>query len=262
MENTLALFQFNSKSVRVVMRDGEPWFVAKDLCDVLGLTNSRMALEKLDEDEKGVSSVDTIRGLQQLSVVNESGLYALVLRCRDAMTPGSVPHSFRKWITSEVLPQIRKTGSYGIQGQTQDLLDWFRRLALFRSKTRIPIGYFCIFEETIELLADFEEAGYRLPPRSVPDISIGKCFCNYLRRIGKYDKGLIREYLHCYPDGRQVMANIYHISLLPIFKEWFAVTYKVDKLKKYLASKDPLAKEALDKVLATYEDDRRIFLKA
>lgn len=254
---TLSLFEFRQSPVRVIIKDGSPWFVAKDLCTVLGLGSHRVPVSRLDPEDKTVETIQTPGGAQQLAIVNESGMYSLVLTSRKEEAK-----AFKRWITAEVLPQIRKTGSYGIQGQADDLLDWFRRLALFRSKTRIPIGYFCIFEETIQLLADFEEAGYRLPPRSVPDISIGKCFCNYLRQIGKYDKALIREYLHCYPDGRQVMANIYHLSLLPIFKEWFAVTYKVDKLKKYLASKDPSAKEALDKVLATYEDDRRIFLKA
>jgi len=94
------------------MIDGNPWFVAADVCAALGIGNNRMAVEKLDDDEKGVSSIDTLGGQQEMLVVNESGLNAIILRCRDAMTTGTVAHRYRKWVTSEVLPAIRKTGSY------------------------------------------------------------------------------------------------------------------------------------------------------
>ena len=92
--------------------DGNPWFAASDVCKALGLTNSRMSLKALDADEKGVSSTYTPGGRQAVNVISESGLYTLILRCRDAVTPGTIPYRFRKWVTGEVLPQIRKTGRY------------------------------------------------------------------------------------------------------------------------------------------------------
>lgn len=98
--------------VRVVVIDGEPWFVAKDVCAVLGIKNYRDAVSPLDDDEKGVGSTDTNGGDQQMLVMSESGLYTLVVRSRAATTPGTVQHRFRKWVTAEVLPQIRKTGQY------------------------------------------------------------------------------------------------------------------------------------------------------
>lgn len=106
------IFKFDDKDVRVVVKNGEPWFVAVDLCDALNLTNSRVSLMALDDDEKGVSSTYTIKGNQEVAVVSESGMYTLILRCRDAVKPGTVPYRVRKWVTSEVLPSIRKTGSY------------------------------------------------------------------------------------------------------------------------------------------------------
>ncbi len=106
-------FSFDqSFNVRVVMRDGDPWFVAADVCAALGIVNNRDALEKLDDDERGVGLTDTTEGVRKVGIVNESGLYTLILRCRDATKPGTVPHRFRKWVTSEVIPSIRKTGSY------------------------------------------------------------------------------------------------------------------------------------------------------
>lgn len=112
-QNDFTIFKFGDSEVRVINKCGEPWFVAKDVCDALNLTNSRKALTALDDDEKGVTLSYTLGGEQNLSIVSESGMYTLVLRCRDAVNKGSVPHKFRKWVTAEVLPSIRKTGSYG-----------------------------------------------------------------------------------------------------------------------------------------------------
>ncbi|MGN8088056.1 BRO-N domain-containing protein [Ralstonia sp. 22086] len=109
-------FNFESHAVRVVMRDDEPWFVAADVCRALQLTNPTKALLSLDADEKALTSIQGLsRGNDQANVISESGMYTLVLRCRDAMKPGTVPHRFRKWVTSIVLPAIRKTGQFTAQ---------------------------------------------------------------------------------------------------------------------------------------------------
>lgn len=93
--------------IRQVTSKGELWFVAKDICDILRLTNSRQATSALDDDEKGVISNDTPGGRQAMTVVNESGMYALILQSRKPEAK-----AFRKWVTSEVLPSIRKYGFY------------------------------------------------------------------------------------------------------------------------------------------------------
>jgi len=100
-------FDFNGQQVRVVIIDGEPHFIATDLCDVLDIRNSRDALARLDDDEKGVVTTDTLGGPQQVAAVNESGMYALVLTSRKPEAK-----AFKKWVTGTVLPAIRKTGSY------------------------------------------------------------------------------------------------------------------------------------------------------
>lgn len=85
----------------------EPWFAAKDVCEILGLENSSQAISRLDDDEKGVISSDTPGGKQKLAAVNESGLYNLIFQSRKPEAK-----KFRKWVTSEVLPCIRKHGQY------------------------------------------------------------------------------------------------------------------------------------------------------
>lgn len=101
-------FSFEAKSLRSVTRDGEPWFVAADVCGMLGVSNGRDAVARLDGDERGVGLIDTPGGAQKMIVVDESGLYNLVLGSRKPEAK-----RFKKWVTSEVLPSIRKTGSYG-----------------------------------------------------------------------------------------------------------------------------------------------------
>lgn len=101
---------FEGHELRIVERDGEPWFVAKDVCDILEINNNRQALARLDEDEKGVSLIDTLGGKQKLATVNEFGLYSLVLSSRKAEAK-----KFKRWITHEVIPSIRKTGSYSLE---------------------------------------------------------------------------------------------------------------------------------------------------
>ncbi|HBU6133915.1 TPA: Bro-N domain-containing protein [Enterobacter cloacae] len=109
----LSVFSFQENHpVRVVLVGGEPWFVAADVCNAIGIINHRDAVGKLDEDEKGVGSTDTLGGKQEVTIVSESGLYTLILRCRDAVKQGTTAWRFRKWVTNEVLPAIRKTGGY------------------------------------------------------------------------------------------------------------------------------------------------------
>ena len=94
-------------SVRMQMIKDEPWFAAKDVCELLGLDNSRQAVSRLDDDEKGVINSDTLGGKQELTFVNESGMYALIFQSRKPQA-----RAFRKWVTGEVLPSLRKYGYY------------------------------------------------------------------------------------------------------------------------------------------------------
>jgi prophage antirepressor-like protein len=94
-------------SIRIVDRDGAPWFVAADVCAILGLVNHSMAMRVLCFDEKGVNRIDTPGGPQSMSIISESGLYKLILR---SDKPQARP--FQDWVTQTVLPAIRKDGGY------------------------------------------------------------------------------------------------------------------------------------------------------
>ena len=105
--NEIVAFNFNGADVRTLTKDGNPWWVAKDVCDVLGLSNITEALAGLDRDE--LTSVMLKSGGQgrEMKIINEAGLYSLILRSRKPEA-----RTFKRWITHEVLPTLRKTGSY------------------------------------------------------------------------------------------------------------------------------------------------------
>ncbi len=105
--NGLQIFTYNGNEVRTVQKDGEPWWVLKDVCEVLGISKYRDTAARLEDDERELIRVDTLGGAQEMLCVNESGLYNVILR---SDKPEAKP--FRKWVTSEVLPPIRKHGAY------------------------------------------------------------------------------------------------------------------------------------------------------
>lgn len=100
-------FNYNGATVRTVVKNGEPWLVLKDVCEVLEIGNSRDVTSRLDEDEKGVGTIDTLGGKQEVTIINESGLYNVILLSRKPEA-----RQFKRWVTHEVLPTIRKHGAY------------------------------------------------------------------------------------------------------------------------------------------------------
>lgn len=114
MNELQKVFNYQEKAVRVVTKDGEPWFVAKDVCDILEIANSRDAIVRLDDDEKGVGIADTNGGKRNVTIIAESGVYALAFTSRKEEA-----ENFRRWLRKEVLPSIRKHGIYA----TNELLD-------------------------------------------------------------------------------------------------------------------------------------------
>ena len=113
ISNSLQLFENTDWKVRVVMRDGEPWFVAKDVCECLDLGNPSQAIARLEDDERWLISNEALRANGETSVVSEPGLYSLVLGSRKPEAK-----AFKRWVTHEVLPSIRKTGGYSVAQTT------------------------------------------------------------------------------------------------------------------------------------------------
>ncbi len=140
--NEVTKFEFNGNDFRSITDEtGIIWFVAKDVCDILGLESVGKALERIPSNHKGVNSIHTLGGIQQMSMVDEPGLYRLILRSNK---PEAEP--VMEWVTSEVLPTIRKTGGYRLDGKHTTGLD-------YRDK------YIAILEEKIQWMNTAPHAG-------------------------------------------------------------------------------------------------------
>ena len=113
----LKIFNYKNNEVRTTIKDGEIWWVLKDICKILGINNSKMVAARLDEDEKGVSLTDSLGGAQKTTIINEPGLYKVILR-----SDKPEAKNFMNWITHEVLPSIRKHGAYITSAKMEELM--------------------------------------------------------------------------------------------------------------------------------------------
>ena len=131
-KNEIVPFGYNDQLVRTVLIDNSPWFVAKDVCAALDLSDVSMSVSKLDDDEKLVQKIFVSGQNRDVVIINESGLYTLILRSNKPQAK-----RFRKWVTSEVLPNIRKNGVYDATGAINERLDRIEKalgdLAEFKS---------------------------------------------------------------------------------------------------------------------------------
>lgn len=128
MKNNIVAFKYNEQQVRTIEKNGEPWFVGKDVAEILGYSDTAQAVRKhIDTEDKGVVEMTTPGGKQPVTIINESGLYSLILSSKLPTAK-----EFKHWVTSEVLPSIRKTGEYKITPAQQNRLDIMER----NSRTR------------------------------------------------------------------------------------------------------------------------------
>lgn len=132
--NGLKVFFYKGKDVRTIQRNGEPWWVLKDVCDVLGLTTPARVAERLDEDEVSQTHLtDAIGRQQETLILNESGLYNVILRSDKAEAK-----KFKRWVTHEVLPQIRKHGAYITSAKLEEIMNdpdsWIKLLTALKKE--------------------------------------------------------------------------------------------------------------------------------
>ena len=156
MNQLQRVFNYHGNGVRIIVRDGEPWFVAADVCRILELGNSGQAISRLEEDEKSTIILnDGSPGNPNYAIVDEPGLYSLVLSSRKAEAK-----TFKRWVTHEVLPTIRKTGSYH----------------------QIPQTY----PEALRLAADLAEENQRLLPKAeMHDLFLSADNCQSMNVVAK-----------------------------------------------------------------------------
>lgn len=242
MSNALQLFSFKDQPVRVIFVDEEPWWVVKDVCQVLEIADQTTAVNRLDSDEKGTHTVRTPGGNQKMLCINEPGLYGLVLTSRKPEAK-----EFKRWLKHDVIPSIRKTGSYSAikQARHQINQDYYERLKINREGNRFNPSRFTTLEVLDNLSLKWGYDLFELTEKCRPDISYGQAFMDALRKdgynttIGKPDSEIIKVW-HVV-DIRTMLereVNSFPNKWYGFNLDFFGTVYVSNHLPKYLRGKD------------------------
>lgn len=245
MQYALKVFEYeNKRPFRIIDRNGEPWFVLADVCGELGIGNPSDAARRLDDDEKdALDIIDPMQRTQRATIINESGLYSLILTSRKPEAK-----RFKKWVTSEVLPSIRRTGRYG--GGTPAFIRRYNA-----NWDRVDNGHFSVISElAVRLWGRFEQLGHILADRAAdgtenrPDVSVGRLFSSWLKAKHTNVCEEFSYYQHWTPDA-EVPARQYPLKMLPLYLEFVDNVWIPEHAERYLSTRDPAALPYLSKLL-------------
>lgn len=251
----LAIFKYQSpeeqqmNELTTVEINGEIWFVGSQVCNLLDIRNASDAIGRLDDDEKLISVIPMAGQNRSVNLISESGLYALIFKSRKESA-----QQFRKWVTKEVIPSIRKKGYYGKIDRTQAPNFYIRYKDNLH---KIDRNHFSVISELfVTLNAELEKLGYQIPDVGengkgiYPDISVGRMFSDYLKRTDSPFRENFKTYKHSFPDNRaDVEARMYPIEALPIFRKFVFEKWVPERSQDYFKARDPLALDYLPKLL-------------
>jgi prophage antirepressor-like protein len=233
---------------RVIDRDGEPWFALADVCERLDIKNPSDAASRLDSDEKMTLAITeghlgSRGGARQMTIINESGLFSIIFR---STKPDA--KRFKKWVTAEVLPTIRKTGGY--RGTTPDFIkrandNW----------NRVDQGYFSVINELAVIVwGRMEREGHIMADKAPngkqnrPDVAVGQRFAKWLTENHPKVCGNHKFYIHKTPEW-EGEARQYPNAMLPLFREYVETVWWPDCFEDYIKTRDPKALQYLQKLL-------------
>ncbi|MCB1358271.1 MAG: Bro-N domain-containing protein [Maritimibacter sp.] len=245
MQHAMQVFQYEDETdFRVIDRNGEPWFVLAEVAKKLGIANRADAARRLDDDEKdGIGITDTIGRTQRTTIINESGLYSLILSSRKPEAK-----RFKKWITSEVLPSIRKTGSYG--GRVPAFIRRYNE-----NWDSVEPGHFSVISElVVRLWGRLEMVGHIMADRAPngsqnrPDVSVGRLFADWLRL--HYPEQAYRHSFYTHKTEEwEGEARQYPRDMLPLYIEFVDDVWIPEHAERYFNTRDPAALPHLPKLL-------------
>lgn len=247
MQQYLQIFEYEDHNrIRSVNIDGEIWFFALDVCKSLGIQNSGDAYGRLDKDDIGTTDGVDSKGRKIKSyIVSEFGLYDLILQSTKPEAK-----KFKRWITHEVIPQIRKTGAYAGRAALPAFVKRFNV-----NWHNVEKGYFSVISECfVRFYGRLEQVGYVLPDKGAtgkeirPDISVGRHFSTWLKQHAPADADRYKTYKHETPET-VVDARQYHNDLLPLFIKFMEEEWIPKHSPGYLEERDPKALPYLPKLL-------------
>lgn len=211
-------YVFQEQLVRARLDEQDtPWFVAKDVCAVLDIQDHHQAIEQLDDDERGRCTVPTPGGMQELKVISESGLYALIFRSRKPEAK-----AFSKWVRSEVLPNLRKTGGYGALAQAVPGVSREELEKLIADKVVDAVfRYRHVLADSVEG-AKALEATRPVPPAEPTEREIlEQCIRDYVAEVGvAHDVATARDERKPIVNPNMARGNV--LLNITHFSEWLA----------------------------------------
>ena len=230
--NNIAVFEFESKELEVVVIDNNPWFNASQFAKALGYTNPSEAIQD-NVSAKYSQQLDLGRRGKKPIFISEPGLYQLIMRSN---LPSA--EKFQDWVFEEVLPSIRKTGTYS-KDSHKILGAYTERVeSMFDAANKIPDGYWCVLHESANLLIWVEaKLKYPVDRHDLLDGSIGIHWSRY--RAGKSWAGDRIRFDYRFPDGRPCHPWCYQEQELLHFREFLSSKYKPILLPRYLEDKYP-----------------------
>lgn len=253
----LQIFKYQSEEeqlfneIRTIeQEDGSVLFGATDVAKMLGYSNPHDAigkhcryLAKYDLPHPQ-SPEKTIK----VGFIPEGDVYRLIVRSK---LPSA--EKFEKWLFDEVVPSIRKRGYYGKIDRTA-LPNFIERYK--ENYHKLPRDYFSVISEMYaRLYMELEKVGYIIPDKGehgkqmMPDISVGRGFASFLKRHKSEFYDTAKTYIHTFPDGREVEANMYHIDALPMFIRYINEDWIPNRAMEYFKKRDPVALDYLPKLL-------------
>jgi prophage antirepressor-like protein len=233
--SSIQLFRFEGQEVRFVGTPDTPEWVARDVVAILypeaDPRNYSNYLSRIPDKWKGHKPIMTPGGSQEVVTVFEPGLYQLITRSNSL---AAIP--FQEWVFEEVLPTIRKRGSYFIGGPASKpaVQHYTDRIIALKTTLRVPDGYWCVIEECGHLLLEVERTGYPVDRYDLLDGSIGLRWSKYRQEQEWCTKAESAHYYHNH-GWREIKA--YPFAEMGYFKQWLKTVYTFTHLPRYLADK-------------------------
>lgn len=255
----LGLHKFDDGShhfsdIRTVEIDGTLWFVGNDVAKTLGYSNTQDAIARHCKStgivKHDIPTNNKITPIQSMSLINEPNVYRLIIRSQL-----NSAEKFEAWLFEEVIPAIRKKGFYGTidRSALPNFLERYKD-----NYHKIDRNYFSVITEMFgRLYSALEAVGYVIPDRGthnkqmMPDISVGIGFADFLKKNKSDYYKNCKTYVHTFPDGREVNANMYPIEALPMFIRYLNEVWIQTKSQAYFKGRDDKALEYLPKLLAS-----------
>ncbi|EJL3952082.1 hypothetical protein CGK13_22490 [Vibrio parahaemolyticus] len=240
------LDDFNLHELTTIQLGDEFYFIADEVTAALDYADRKAPIDKLDAEDKMLSP-HPIRGHMYV-LITEAALYELVFASKKPNAK-----KFQRWVTREVLPEIRKKGYYG----KVKLPGFVNRFNL--NYGRVSRGYFSVISELfIRLYGSLEMLGYEIPDQAQdgkdirPDVSVGRLFSNYLSEHHPEHAESYQMYSHMFGNGHTRDAREYPNELLPIFIKFVDEVWIPSKAKDYFKGRDPVALEYLPKLIEVH----------